>query len=306
MSTPARTIDPNDPRLTEEIQEIGLPHNPSPLQRRLYDLQLDDKLRRLCQCREFSKFVKCKNGHVHCVNSSRCELHFACKDCAEWEAHERVMKYAMLERFMPSKFFYVTIVSREAASGESIRKMENLISRVLRLSERVRRMIQFAVSPQRTTEVRIIYGHPSATSQKVLSLLKSAFPDSIIVVTAHLKNEFVRCMDKLTAPPDLPAHDPYRADLEFIFDGIRAFHILGFPRVELAVCKSKNADTDNSTEQASDTGEDHGHLTTKRFRKCRDCGMPLNFISNWFRTAALPRVETVKFVEWFHDILPKS
>lgn len=302
-SSSASALDPNDPRLTEDILEIGLPPNAPPLLRRMYDLFLDDKLRRIQLCHEFSKFYKCANDHIHCENSSRCGLHFCCDNCACWEAHEKVLKYAILEQFIPSKFLYATITANVPAAGESIRHLENSLSRVLR-PIKSRMFLNFAVTVERTPEARILYCHPTATSEQFAAILKEKFPDCVVTVTAHLRGQFVRHLDKLMAAPTLPAKDPYRADLEHMFEGIRAFHVLGFHRVELDVCKNKKADTSNSTKDENAHDSECSQIDTKRWRKCKTCGSPLNFESKWYRSAALPDPATVQFREFHYHITP--
>lgn len=302
-TSPAPEIDLNHPDLTE-VQEIGLPKNPRPLLRRLYDLKLDEKLRRIQQCREFSKFYKCKNDHLHCKTSSLCGLRFACSNCSKVEAGKYVEKYIALERFLPSKFIYATITSKDLASGDSLRHLKHAVLRLLR-SISTKTIVGASVSKERTPEIRIIYAHPSTTSERFAALLAAAFPECLTSAAAHLQNKFGFYLDALTAPPNLMPGDPYRADLEFMFEGIRCLHVLGFSRVELSVCKSKRGHTSNSTESPSSDSQDCGRPDTNRYKKCSECGEILNFESKWFRSGFLPKPEEVKFREFYYDPLPK-
>lgn len=300
MSSPARTIDINDPRLTE--QELDL--NPTAIQKRLQDLSMDDVLQRFSNCRAWSKYEKCEKGHIHCRNSARCGYRLVCANCSCWDAKLRTDKYRPLGQFIQEKFLYATIVSPETAGHESLRAIEKRVSRFLRsirssnFRERTRAIFQVSVTSDKHPEVRILCAdHHIRLSQEFHALIQEKFPGCTIDVTPHLSHRFAEVLRMLTAPVGFASNDPYRVDLEEMFQGIRAFHVLGFKRVELSVCNSKEkADTTNSTEIAP-SAPNPRHI-------CKVCGHKLVADTRWHLTCNLPKPEDAEFRDFHVDVGP--
>lgn len=299
-STTTSALDPNDPRLTE--QELAL--HPTPIQERLQELN-NPKLQRFSCCRAWSKYEKCETGHIHCKNSARCGYHYICASCSVWDAKVRFDKYTLLRQFIPDKFFYATIISPKAASHESLRDIEKRVSQFIRsirsadFRERCQVIFQVSVTLDKHPEVRLLCADPQRFSEEFTTELKERFPECKIAVMPHLKERYPEMLRTLLAPIGLSSEDPYRADIEEMFERIRAFHVLGFRRVELAVCDSKEKqDTINSTEN----GSSHHHNRNI----CKICGHKLIADTRWFPTNSIPKPENVEFREFLLDIGPET
>jgi hypothetical protein len=303
MSTPARAINPADYPELEQVQEM-IPANAPPLLRRAYDLGMDKKLKRYMDCGQFSRYHACENGHLHCERSSRCELRCLCKDCAVMLAMGQLQKYEPLGQFMPYRFVYLEICPRVAATHDSICLVENTALRVLR-NIPTKTFLKMSVSKNHTPEVRILYGHPLATADQLITIFRDAFPDADITASVHLKDSFYLFLKRLTADAPFAHDDPYRADLEFMFNRVRQLHVSGFDRVELSVCTSKDNHTDNSTETVQETLEncptpctECGETHKMTVRTCKICNLPMNHTSQWFLTFQFPHGRSVKEVKW--------
>lgn len=316
-SQPGSIINPADYPELEEVQDITIPEDKKkethPFILRAVELGLDRKLRRYEDCRRFSRYHACENGHMHCEQSSRCGLRCLCKNCAELLAMAQLHKFEPLERFMPERFTYTEIVTSTPASHESLVIAEHLALKVLD-GLPGKKALKVSVSRERTPEVRIIYGGiVHATADPLTTILQAKFPAAKIITTVHYRNNFYASFKKLVADVPFTAGDPYRADLELMFNHIRQIHVSGFSRTELSVCTSKSKHTNNSDETAEVTVEKSGepcaecgqqHEITRR--KCKTCGLPMDHVSHWFLTYQFPQGKDPTKLKWKDGWRPKA
>jgi hypothetical protein len=285
MSTPTRSISPDDPRLTEQIIEAESPIE-SPQALRLLAHSLTAKARAHEDCEAFVYMYRCANDHVWPV-ALTCHQRF-CPKCGERIARKLVRKYDAID-VGAEPFLYIEISRYGKLSPEFAEEFGKFIGAGFKHLERYAAAdaqlgtLWNTIVPARNrlTARLILWGDGIRAYTRYVEAWAGAYV-KVSVRPAHQFHESLHHLFEWKLPKDAK----FRADCEFYFHGRRMVHTMGTLHLHKET-PLESTTSDEAVEElfppTPDTGNNSNALTGHH---CPHCQSPAIAMSQRLKSAS--------------------
>jgi hypothetical protein len=277
MSTPARAISPNDPRLTQQLIEHD---SPEPIQSaqalRLLSYSLTAKARALEDCETYCYVMRCPNGHTWPV-SITCHQRF-CPHCHERITMQLIKKYEAID-IGAEPFLLVEISWPGNLCRGAVQVFNSHIGKGFKALERsstgpIGTVWNTVPSLGRLTAYLLLWGDDVQSFERY----RAAWPMMNVRVSSRPAHQFQASLHQIF--DHAPSKDPlFRADCEYFFHGRRSVHTMGTLHMrERSPLESATSPGDpdelfpSEQETGNNSGSDYPH-------KCPQCHLPASGIS---------------------------
>lgn len=288
MSTTARSIEANDPRLTEQILETSPPPIESPQALALLAAGLTAKARALEDCEAFIYMYRCPNNHTWPV-ALTCHQRF-CLQCGERIARLLVRKYDAIDVGV-EQFLYVEISQFGDLSDTFVEEFGKFVGHGFKRLERssaadtpLGTIWNTIPSTGKLTARLILWGDSIQSFERY----REAWPKAIVKVSVRPAHQFHETLHRIFEwkTPKSAKDATFRANCEIAFHGRRAVHTMGVLHTRPQTIL-ESPTSDDAVEELFPPTEDTGNNSTMLTgHKCPHCQEPAIAMSQRLKSAA--------------------